>query len=209
MSSSSEPNEESLKATLHSEQASLDKLSPKSSPVAETLLSKSSRRSRSSLAAGSTSSLSLVLSELTTLNLSAGQTHHVASLSTRAPSSMQSTKPTTKYDTVAREGQEQWTVELHRAVGKDVAGYALCDPGFAPPIRELIAALEANPKQFPKKKGPLKDARAADLKFKNVTFRAVFTLDEKTRIVFVLSLDPHDSAYDLAKTRIRARRRKT
>lgn len=105
-------------------------------------------------------------------------------------------------------GQKPWTVELHRDVGKDVAGYGLCDPSFSPTLGELIAALEANPKQFSKKQGKLHDARAADLKFKNVTYRAVFTLDEAARLVFVLSLDPHDVAYTKATKRVKARKRR-
>jgi hypothetical protein len=67
----------------------------------------------------------------------------------------------------------------------------------------LFAELETNPKQFPKKKGKLKDARAADVSFADgVTWRAVFTLVEDTRIVKVLSLAPHDVAYDEAKGRL-------
>ena len=75
------------------------------------------------------------------------------------------------------------------------------DPRFTPTLRELVNALRANPKQFPKKHGKLADARSADLKFENVTYRAVFTLDEAARIVYVLSLDPHDVAYKKAVRR--------
>ena len=100
-------------------------------------------------------------------------------------------------------GQEPWRVEFHRDVGKDIAGYALRDPGFSPPLRELLAALEANPKQFPKKKGPLKKARAAHLRFKTVTFVAAFAIDESAHAVFVLAFDPHDKAYRKAARRKR------
>ena len=104
-------------------------------------------------------------------------------------------------------GQKKWTVEFHREVAKDIAGYGLCDPRFTPPLRELIDALSANPKQFEKKKGKLKDARAAEMKFENVVLRAVFILDEAARSVYVLSFDPHDEAYAKAKARIKARKR--
>ncbi|HEX3671229.1 MAG TPA: hypothetical protein VHT92_05935 [Candidatus Cybelea sp.] len=67
-----------------------------------------------------------------------------------------------------------------------------------------MEALEENPKQFQKKKGRLRNARAADLAFQGVTHRAVFTLDEKAREVFVLALDPHDVAYQAATKRRRA-----
>jgi mRNA-degrading endonuclease RelE of RelBE toxin-antitoxin system len=114
----------------------------------------------------------------------------------------------TKFDTVAPDGQDPWDVELHREVGKDVAGYGLCDPSFSPTLGELISALEANPKQFPKKKGKLNGARAADLGFKGVTFRAVFVLEERSRTVFILSLDKHDVAYRNAVTRGAGRSRR-
>jgi hypothetical protein len=71
----------------------------------------------------------------------------------------------------------------------------------------LITALETNPKQYPKKQGKLKEARAADLKLGNISYRAVFTLDEAARIVSVLSCDAHDDAYWLATKRIKRRRR--
>lgn len=99
-------------------------------------------------------------------------------------------------------------MEFHREVGKDIAGYGLCDRRFTPTIRELVDALKANPKQFPKKQGALKSARAADLKFENVTFRAVFILDEAARLVFVLSLDPHDEAYGKAERRIKSSKKR-
>lgn len=98
-------------------------------------------------------------------------------------------------------GAKPWTVELHRQVGKEVAGYGLLNPRFSPTLRELLDALAANPKQFKKKKGKLRDARAADLRFDNTTFRAVFILDEAAHVVFVLSLDAHDEAYRRATRR--------
>jgi hypothetical protein len=98
-------------------------------------------------------------------------------------------------------GQKQWEVVLHREVGKDVSGYALCDPKFTPPLRQLFDALKANPKQFRKKRGKLADARSADLKYGDITFRAVFTTNEAARIVYVLALDQHDVAYRKATRR--------
>jgi hypothetical protein len=79
----------------------------------------------------------------------------------------------------------------------------LTDPSFSPTLEELLGLLEQNPKQFPKKKGKLKGARAASLKFKKVSFRAVFVLDEASRQVLVLSLDPHDVAYQRATKRLK------
>jgi mRNA-degrading endonuclease RelE of RelBE toxin-antitoxin system len=135
--------------------------------------------------------------ELTTQSWNVELILRKATSSMQEPYSAQSTKQT-KYDTVVPAGQKPWTVKLHRDPGKDVANYGLCDPTFSPTLGELISALEANPKQFPKKHGPLKDCRAAPLKFKGKSFRAVFILDETARIVFILAIDPHDEAYDKA-----------
>jgi hypothetical protein len=207
MSSSSEPNTESPKPTLLTEPVSHDRPSPKSNPVKATSPSKFSKKSPPFSVAESTSSLSLVVCELMMLSSKSERMLHAASSSTPERSLEQSTRPT-KFDTVVPVGQEPWTVELHREVGKDVAGYGLCEPSFSPTLGELISALEANPKQFPKKQGKLKSARAAHLKFKNTMYCAVFILDEAARVVLVLSLDPHDEAYLKATHRINGRPRK-
>jgi hypothetical protein len=55
--------------------------------------------------------------------------------------------------------------------------------------------LETNPKQYPKKQGKLKNLRAADVQHRNVTFRAVFAVDEVARVIKVLSFAKHDVAY--------------
>jgi hypothetical protein len=67
----------------------------------------------------------------------------------------------------------------------------------------LIAALRRDPKQYPKKAGPLRNARAARLRFRSrEAWRAVFVVDEQMRRVSVLSLGPHDRAYEEAVRRI-------
>jgi mRNA-degrading endonuclease RelE of RelBE toxin-antitoxin system len=121
----------------------------------------------------------------------------------RGNSSKRSTKRTkhAKRATAAPVANAPWGVKLHPEVGKDVTDYGLADPAFSPTLGELLKELETNPKQFPKKKGKLKNTRAAPLKFKNVSYRAVFDLDETTREVFVFSLDPHDQAYARASRR--------
>ncbi len=62
--------------------------------------------------------------------------------------------------------------------------------------------LRRDPKVFPKKSGPLRAARAAKLRFRGTAWRAVFTLDEATRTVTILSLGPHDRAYAEAERRL-------
>jgi hypothetical protein len=60
-----------------------------------------------------------------------------------------------------------------------------------------------NPKQYPKKSGKLKTARAAEIIYADgIVWRAVFTLNEKARTARVISLGPHDEAYADAERRI-------
>ena len=59
-----------------------------------------------------------------------------------------------------------------------------------------------NPKQFPKKMGKLRNARAAPLRQGKVTFRAVFVLDENAREVILVAFAPHDEAYAQAARRL-------
>ena len=203
MSSSSERNTGFPKSILLSEQASHDRPSQKSNPDMGMSPSKPSRGLPPFLGAASTSSSSLAVSEWMMMSSCGAQARRGPNSSTPKSFSTPSTKRT-KYDTAVPAGQKPWIVKLHRQVGKEVAGYGLADRRFSPSLRELIDALSANPKQFPRKKGKLKDARAAGLKFEKVTFRAVFTLDEAARLVLVLSLDPHDVAYDRATRRVRS-----
>ena len=85
---------------------------------------------------------------------------------------------------------------------KDLRGYGLDDPRFRPTLRKLLDDLKCDPLSFPKKRGKLKDARAASLRFSNVTWRLVFTIDELRRLVRVLAVAPHDTAYERASRRI-------
>jgi hypothetical protein len=158
MSSTNEPNTESLKQILPGEQVSLDRPYQKSSPATPPPMSpsKSSKRLPTSLDAASVSSSIRVLSEWMKMSSCAAPTLQGVNSSTRTTSSTRSTKPTTKYDTVVPADQSPWVVELHRQVGKEVAGYSFLDRRFSPTLRELMDALRANPKQFRKKKGNFK-----------------------------------------------------
>jgi hypothetical protein len=184
----SSTNERSIvypKVTSQSEQKSLDKPFQKSNPGTPMLLLTPSKKLQSSSAAALANSSPLAHCELTMLSLSAAQMRRATNSSTLSTFSTPSTKQTT-FDIVVPAGQKPWEVELHREVGKDVAGYGLCDPNFTPSLRELFTALRANPKQFPKKKGKLKDTRAADLRRHNVTFRAVFIIEDKRSMGYTL-----------------------
>ncbi len=84
-----------------------------------------------------------------------------------------------------------------------MAKFGLTNPAFRPILAELVASLKHDPKQYPKKSGKLADARAASLRYRGrASWRAVFRLDEADRSVLVLSLGPHDDAYDAAKRRM-------
>ncbi len=115
-------------------------------------------------------------------------------------SSPQSTKRTKV--ALADEGAgERWTVKLHREVAKRVAEGGLSNPDFSPTLANIFSELENNPKQFPKKLGALSNTRAAKMRFRNVTYRLVYTLDETARVVKILSIDAHDQAYIKAARR--------
>jgi mRNA-degrading endonuclease RelE of RelBE toxin-antitoxin system len=103
---------------------------------------------------------------------------------------------------IAGPGDHPYAVKFHREVAKVAARFGADSTVFRPTIAELKASLEIDPKQYPKKRGELKDARAAALTFRGgAAWRAVFTITEQTRTVRVLALEPHDDAYRNAKRR--------
>jgi mRNA-degrading endonuclease RelE of RelBE toxin-antitoxin system len=84
-----------------------------------------------------------------------------------------------------------------------MAMFGLANPAFRPTLAHLVAELQRDPKQFPKKSGKLANARAASLRYRGrESWRAVFRLDEAKRVVFVMSLGPHDAAYAAAERRM-------
>jgi len=93
-------------------------------------------------------------------------------------------------------------VQLHRDVAAKLEKYGEQNPEFIPTLGDLRNELATNPKQFERKQGKLRKARAAPLKWLGDAWRAVFTIDEERRIVRVLSLGPHDEAYAEAARRI-------
>jgi hypothetical protein len=73
---------------------------------------------------------------------------------------------------------------------------------FRPTIGNLIDDLERDPKRHPKKNGKLAGTRAASLTFADgIAWRAVFTVDERSRVVRIIALGPHDEAYKNALRR--------
>ncbi len=95
-----------------------------------------------------------------------------------------------------------WSVEIGTSAARDVRGYGLDDTRFRPTLRELVEALKRNPLQFPTKRGKLKNARAAGLKFGSSTWRIVFVVNVAEHAVRILSVGPHDVAYERAQRRI-------
>jgi mRNA-degrading endonuclease RelE of RelBE toxin-antitoxin system len=100
------------------------------------------------------------------------------------------------------EGPRPWTVEFATSAAREIRGYGLDDARFRPTLRELLEALKQNPLQFPAKRGKLKDARAAGLRFAGASWRLVFVVSISQHRVRVVSVAPHDAAYDRAKRRI-------
>jgi hypothetical protein len=125
------------------------------------------------------------------------------SSSTPTASSAPSTKrPGATSSGIREPDGRPWRVKFHREVAKIIAKFGEDNVVFRPTIAQLQQQLEIDPKQFPKKKGQLRNARAAELAYAGVTWRAVFTLDEEGRVVKVLSLDAHDVAYERARRRV-------
>ncbi len=106
------------------------------------------------------------------------------------------------FDTPALGGP--WHISVHPRVIKVVTANGGPDTAvFRPTMSELISRMKRDPKQYPKKKGLLQHLRAARVVYADgVEWRCVFTIDELTRTVTVLSLGPHDSAYADAARRI-------
>ncbi len=88
-----------------------------------------------------------------------------------------------------------WTVELSARAARVVARYGSEDRDFNPTIKAVIDELEDDPKQFEKKSGKLAGIRAAPLRYRNTAWRMPFVVDDKTRVVLVLTIDRHDAAY--------------
>jgi mRNA-degrading endonuclease RelE of RelBE toxin-antitoxin system len=97
-------------------------------------------------------------------------------------------------------------VTAHPKVVKDLSEYRLTNPDFRPTFAALIAELQRNPKQFPKKSGQLRTLRAASLRYRETAaWRLVFQVDEHLREVYIVSVGPHDEAYEVAVRRSRIR----
>jgi mRNA-degrading endonuclease RelE of RelBE toxin-antitoxin system len=128
------------------------------------------------------------------------------SSSMQATFSRQSTKPRGGQPPppqgTAGPDDRRYAVRFGREPAKIVAQYGHDNEIFRPTLAQLTDELRLNPKQYPKKRGKLKNTRGADLRFGDgVPWRAVFTIDEAARIVRVISLESHDQAYRSAKRR--------
>lgn len=93
---------------------------------------------------------------------------------------------------------------MHPRVTKRIASHGgFQSPLFRPPFADLIAELERDPKQHPKKAGELRGVRAARLTLANGNaWRVVYIVDEGTRTVDIISAGPHDVAYAEAMRRL-------
>jgi mRNA-degrading endonuclease RelE of RelBE toxin-antitoxin system len=103
-------------------------------------------------------------------------------------------------DTPNGDDGKRYRLRLHREVAVVVEKLG-DDPRFRPSLDDIFESLKTDPKQHPKKRGPLKDHRAASLRFGVVSWRCVFRIDEAERIVYVQSLAKHDTAYEEAEKR--------
>jgi len=207
ISSSNEPERDSRSKTLPIVQVSAETQSLESSAARTTSASMSSRDSRPRSEPQFKDSLRRELDTivLTMMKSTGAGKRPKTSSSTPIPSLMPSTKrPVEKSPVTAAQADQPWRISFHRDVAKKIARYGGEDsPAFTPTIRELKHDLATNPKQFPKKLGKLKDARAAHVRFADgVEWVAVFRVFEESRTVRVSSFGPHDEAYAEAENRI-------
>jgi hypothetical protein len=87
-------------------------------------------------------------------------------------------------------------------VRKAIVEFGLENRDFRPTLGALMSDLRRDPKRFPKKSGALRGMRAAPLRFRGRAWRAVFRVDDVHREVDVVSVGPHDTAYDVACRRM-------
>jgi hypothetical protein len=80
-------------------------------------------------------------------------------------------------DTPSEDDGKRYRLRLHRDVAFVVEKLG-DDPRFRPPLDEIFESLKTDPKQYPTKRGKLKDHRAASLRFGVVSWRCVFRIDE-------------------------------
>jgi len=103
---------------------------------------------------------------------------------------------------IQQQGGRVYRVEFHAGVVKTIRRYGIDSDDFNPTIATMIEDLETDPKRYEKKSGNLANARAYRLRFRNAAWRAVFTVDDNTRVVRIIALDRHDEAYRDAARRI-------
>lgn len=104
---------------------------------------------------------------------------------------------------IVKRADLQWYVDVHARVADVIEenGGPQSD-AFRPRISEVFESLVHDPKRFPKKQGKLSAARSVKIVFnERVAWRLVFTIDEHSHSVRVLSLAAHDKAYLEAERR--------
>lgn len=137
-------------------------------------------------------------------NSSGASTHQCpnSSMPTRSWKPSRKPKPQVANATVAPAALA-WRVKTHKDILDTIAEFGIHASIFRPTLATLISELQRDPKQFPKKSGNLKDARAAPLRFRGrEAWRAVYRIDEDACTVFIVALLPHDAAYAVAVRRL-------
>jgi mRNA-degrading endonuclease RelE of RelBE toxin-antitoxin system len=134
-----------------------------------------------------------------TSNLAAALLQIAKGTSGREPSSRPWTKPQdTTQPGIPELAGRGWFVEFAPRAARVAARMGLESKDFNPTLIEIVAALERNPKQFPKKTGPLSHVRAVSTKYRGAAWRVPFALHEDERVVVILAIAKHDEAYRAA-----------
>ena len=95
-----------------------------------------------------------------------------------------------------------WTDEYHREATKELLRLASTD-ARSERLRSVIADILLDPYRNAKKKGRLKDCRAARVALTGVQYRIVYEIDEIRHVVRFWCVAPRERVYDIVKRRLR------
>jgi hypothetical protein len=106
--------------------------------------------------------------------------------------------PGTPSNATLEPDDRDWYVEFTLRAARVTRKFGFDDSDFNPTLAAVVAALEEDPKQFPKLKGKLASLRAAPMRYRGKNWGVPFALDESLRIVTVLTIEPIEEAYRTA-----------
>jgi hypothetical protein len=204
MSSFSERDGASRKASSRSEQTSQERQSATSNEVKVSQASISWNRSPEP-SAYTPPPFSLLLSEQklrtqklrTKTNSSDSPLKGTNQRSTREPSLQRQTRRQgTQSNGIPALEDREWHVKLTDQPASFIATVGYAEVDLNPQFAELIELLEFDPQQFPELSRKLDGLRLATLVYNGAIWAIPFSVDEKERIVTLLRIDPYVGVYE-------------